>query len=77
MLRLILAVVESLYFYLRLYSNLRRKRLLFRKKHLLFEDDKPVGSGTFSGKSADHPDPSSLRGEPLIFLFHVFVTFIL
>ena len=35
MLRLILAVVESLYFYFRLYSNLRRKRLLFRKKHLV------------------------------------------
>jgi riboflavin transporter FmnP len=38
MMRLILAMVESLYFYFRLYSNLRRKRLLYRKKHLLVDD---------------------------------------
>jgi hypothetical protein len=37
MLRLILAVVESLYYYLRLYGNIRRKRLLFRKKHLVLK----------------------------------------
>lgn len=34
LLRLILAVVESLYFYLRLYTNAQRKRIIFRKRIL-------------------------------------------
>jgi hypothetical protein len=33
-LRLVLAVVESLYYYLRLYTNARRKRTVYRNKVL-------------------------------------------
>jgi hypothetical protein len=35
LLRLILAVVESLYFYLRLYSESQKKRLVLRKRELI------------------------------------------
>jgi hypothetical protein len=75
MLRLILAVVESLYFYLRLYTNLRRKRLLFRRKHLLFQDDKQVIVNV-NRKNQQNHDPSTLGGELFVCLVFLHIVII-
>lgn len=64
MLRLILAVVESLYFYFRLYSSLRRKRLLFRKKHLIdFSSTNTTARSTSNSQSKIYQNPGQSQSR--------------